>query len=212
MAYIYKITNTINSKIYIGKTEGSIDKRWKEHLGDFRKIRTEKRPLYEAMNKYGVENFSIHLIEETDQPEEREKFYIEQYRTYIGFEDCNGYNATLGGDGKSYVFQNPETVEVLIKMYNEKYSSRDIAKALNLDNNTVLSKLKSLGFEVSRWRARKKMIYQIDKKTNQIIQTFESIQDAAIALGNKTYRGHIGEACAGKRQTAYGFKWRFKEE
>ena len=32
----------------------------------------EKRPLYEAMKKYGVENFELTLIEETDIPEERE--------------------------------------------------------------------------------------------------------------------------------------------
>jgi len=212
MAYIYKITNKINDKIYIGKTESSIEKRWKEHLGDFGKKRTEKRPLYEAMNKYGVENFSIHLIEETNQPEEREKFYINQYRTYIGFEDCNGYNATLGGDGKTYAFQDLESIELLIKMYNDGYNSIGMAKVLNLDQNTVLSKLKSLGFEVSYNRVRRKAVSQIDKQTNEVIQEFESVEAAAISLGSKTYKGHICQVCSGERKSAYGYKWKYVSE
>lgn len=59
MAYIYCITNLINSKRYVGKTTTSIEERWKEHCYDFQKERCNKRPLYDAMNKYGVENFMI---------------------------------------------------------------------------------------------------------------------------------------------------------
>ena len=106
MPYIYKITNKINNKIYIGKTShSSIEERFKEHIRDSRKTRCEKRPLYDAMNKYGVENFSIEQIEQVKNDEiasEREQFWIEKLRTYIGFSDCNGYNATLGGDSKRY--------------------------------------------------------------------------------------------------------------
>lgn len=50
------------------------------------------------MRKYGIENFHIELIEETTNPEEREKYWIEYLGTYK-----NGYNATLGGDGKHYL-------------------------------------------------------------------------------------------------------------
>lgn len=64
MAYIYKITNKINGKVYIGKTLNSIQKRWREHLIDSKKRRCEKRPLYSAINKYGEENFEIEQIEE----------------------------------------------------------------------------------------------------------------------------------------------------
>ena len=94
MAYIYQITNKINGKVYIGKTEFSIEKRFKEHCRDFLREKNEKRPLYAAMRKYGVENFEISLIEETDNPNEREIFWIEYFGTFK-----YGYNATLGGDG-----------------------------------------------------------------------------------------------------------------
>ena len=98
MAYIYQITNDVNGKIYIGKTEFSIEKRFKEHCKDAFRPRNEKRPLYTAMRKYGINHFHIELLEETENPEEREKFWIEEKRSFK-----NGYNATLGGDGKKYI-------------------------------------------------------------------------------------------------------------
>ena len=63
MGYIYCITNLINNKRYIGKTTNSIEERFKEHCSDFQKERCSKRPLYDAMNKYGIENFKIEEIE-----------------------------------------------------------------------------------------------------------------------------------------------------
>ena len=63
MPYIYKITNNINGKVYIGKTNYTIEKRWKEHCHDYKKLSFQKRPLYRAMAKYGPENFSIEEIE-----------------------------------------------------------------------------------------------------------------------------------------------------
>ena len=92
MAYIYKITNDINDKVYVGKTEFSIEKRFKEHCRDAFKERNEKRPLYSAIKKYGVEHFHIELVEETDNPNEREIYWIEVLEGYT-----KGYNATLGG-------------------------------------------------------------------------------------------------------------------
>ena len=58
--YIYLIENKINGKKYIGKTYSSIEKRWKEHIKDRTRF---DRPLYRAMNKYGIENFSIQELE-----------------------------------------------------------------------------------------------------------------------------------------------------
>jgi hypothetical protein len=53
------------------------------------------------MRKYGIEHFHISLIEETCQPEERERYWIEYFSSFK-----NGYNATHGGDGKSYLDYN----------------------------------------------------------------------------------------------------------
>ena len=98
---IYIIRNDINDKVYIGKTTlPTIDARFKEHCKDAFRERNEKRPLYSAMRKYGIEHFTISLIEECQVKDdcEREIYWIQQYNSYK-----NGYNATFGGDGKHYL-------------------------------------------------------------------------------------------------------------
>ena len=142
MGFIYKITNDINGKIYIGKTElPDPYKRWKEHLQDYDRRRCEKRPLYAAMNKYGTEHFHFEVIEQTDNTVERERYWIDTLRTYVGFSDCNGYNATLGGDGKSYLNLD---VDEVIKYHTEEasYIAGDTAKHFNVDRSTIIKILK----------------------------------------------------------------------
>lgn len=67
MGYIYKITNLINGKEYIGKTSLTIEERFKQHIRDSRRRAFEKRPLYDAINKYGVDNFIIEEVEQCDE-------------------------------------------------------------------------------------------------------------------------------------------------
>ena len=97
MGYVYLITNKINNKKYVGKTELSIKARWKQHIKDSKKEQCETRPLYRAIRKYGAEHFSICKIDtgHGNELNSREQYWIQYYNTY---ED--GYNATLGGDGK----------------------------------------------------------------------------------------------------------------
>lgn len=74
MSYIYKIINDKNEKLYIGKTNKNIQKRFKEHCET--RFREPDRPLYRAMNKYGIEHFSIEKIEECNYNvvDDREKY------------------------------------------------------------------------------------------------------------------------------------------
>ena len=122
MAYIYKIENDINQKIYIGKTENSLRKRFQEHCRDARKNTEEHRPLYAAMKKYGEEHFHISLIEETDNPNEREKYWIETYGSFK-----NGYNATTGGDGQSYL-----DYDLIVDTYKELQNQKEVAQKLKI--------------------------------------------------------------------------------
>ena len=63
MGFIYKVTNDINEKIYVGQTAFSIEERWSEHLKDRLQQKSKNRPLYNAMNKYGIEHFKIEQID-----------------------------------------------------------------------------------------------------------------------------------------------------
>ena len=56
----------------------------------------------------------------------------------------------------------------------------------------------------------KKTIYQIDKDTNEIINTFSCLKEALDFIGKK-YKRSIEDVCNGKRSTAYGYKWKYKE-
>lgn len=96
----YKVTNTINGKIYIGFTSKDLETRKAAHL------RTQKQNLryfHKAMIKYGSENFSWDIIYQSKDKEhclkDMENYFINEYRSYVGFSDCKGYNLTLGGEG-----------------------------------------------------------------------------------------------------------------
>lgn len=214
MAYIYKITNLINNKCYIGKTLNTIQERWREHCSDYKKRDEEKRPLYSAMNKYGIENFKIEEIEQCNEDivNDREKYWIEYYGSFK-----KGYNATLGGDGKAYLDR-----KLLIKTYNEIQNLKKSAKILNIDAGHLSKILKENNIEVRSSKEVQneeygKEIAMIDLETNAIIKTFISLADAARYIKeqiNSTaeIRGmtvHIRQVAQGKRKTAYKYKWKF---
>jgi group I intron endonuclease len=95
---IYKITNVINNKVYIGLTTCSLNYRWKKHVTESKNLNNEKH-LYKSIRKYGLKNFKIEVLEDgiTDFKVlgEKERFYIKQYKS----TDPNfGYNLTPGGE------------------------------------------------------------------------------------------------------------------
>ena len=221
MAYIYKIVNDINGKIYIGKTSNTVEERFKEHIQDSKKKRCEKRPLYDAMNKYGIENFRIEQIEEVKNDEvasEREQFWINQLRTYIGFIDCNRYNATLGGDSKRYY-----DYQEIANKYMELKNQKETAKFFNCDVETVRKACVENNIEIISSQQiakdRQKKCVQMYDLENNFIQEFETMKDAAIwVIENKLttsnkidgVRSSIRKACNGQYKKAFNHIWKNK--
>lgn len=208
MAYIYKISNDINHKVYIGKTQYSLEKRFKEHCKDAFKRGEEKRPLYNAMQKYGVEHFFIELIEETEYPEEREKYWIEQYDSYK-----NGYNATLGGDGAPYL--DYEYIADTFKKIGYCTKTAEICNC-SVDSVEYIVNKMNLQNYFSKANINSKSVDRLDKQGNYI-DTFSSAYQAALYLGKITNTsngatGHIADVCKGRRQIAYGYKWKYSDE
>ena len=134
MAYIYKIVNQINNKVYIGKTLRTVEERWKEHSKDYMRRDYENRPLYNAMKKYGIENFSIEQVEECDYEivNEREKYWIEKFGSFK-----YGYNATIGGDGKAYADYN-----LIFSLWQQGKNNLEIQTILGYDTQTIRIALK----------------------------------------------------------------------
>lgn len=203
MAYIYKIINKVNNKLYIGQTSSTLQKRWCEHIKDSKKGLIN-RPLYSAFDKYGIENFEMVLLEETDSPSEREIYYIQKLRTYIGFKDSNGYNATLGGEGSTKLLWDKEKEQELYITYTRTKSVKKTAEILGHDKSSISKKLKEMGFKIEG--RSKKAVYKIDEDTEEILEWFPSASEAARHLGVNQKDSHIGKVCRGERTTAYGFK------
>ena len=205
---IYYIKNQVNGKGYVGKTLNSIQNRFQEHVADSQKTRCEKRPLYDAMNKYGVENFTIELLETApyDKLSEREQYWIAQKDTYK-----NGYNATRGGDGKVLY-----DYEAIIQKFRDGMLVKEIAEYFECCVDTVSAILTLAGEKpVSNFqKSKNKAVKCIDKNGTETI--FESRSDAAKWLVENHYTTstkingmatHINEVVTGKRKSYLGFKW-----
>lgn len=205
MAYIYQIQNDINNKLYVGKTEFSIEERFKQHCKDAFRERNEKRPLYAAMRKYGCEHFHISLIEETDKPEEREIYWIETLGTFK-----YGYNATKGGDGRSYldydlIYNLYMAGLTIIEIHNQYHWACDsIRKVLNKYGVSIEERKK----RGNQARQENRTIGMYDKETDQLLKTFINRKEAQNYL-QVSASDHIREVCLGKRKTAYGYKWKY---
>lgn len=117
MIGIYKITNKINQKIYIGLSR-NIEKRWKEHKNIAFNIKSPQynKHLYKAIRKYGIENFEFTVLEECLENElsQKEIYYIKQFNSFL-----EGYNETTGGE----FYDNPLKGE---NHFNHKLKVQDI--------------------------------------------------------------------------------------
>lgn len=200
MPYIYKIENNLNGKIYIGATTQSVEDRWKQHLSE--RNRSGHRPLYKAMNKYGIENFSVEIIEETNNLEERERYWIEYYRSFK-----YGYNATFGGQGKTYL-----DYDIILALWRDGKNIYEIHKITNYDEGAIRKVLKSNNISKNErfmrgQLAKQSPIAMLDKDTKEILRVFSSLREAHDFLG-KQQNGHIAAVCNGKRKVAYGYSWK----
>ena len=103
---IYKYTNKINGKIYIGLTTREIKERHREHVSDI----NDGTHFHNALKKYGVECFSLEIIDNADSHGElksKEQYWIRFYHSYG--DKTRGYNLTLGGDGALGAVLSDET-------------------------------------------------------------------------------------------------------
>ncbi len=95
MIGIYKITNSINGKCYIGQSN-YIERRFAQHKSPYEQQRYSEKPLYRAFKKYGIANFTFEILEECkiEELNEKEQYWIKTLQS-LTYE--NGYNVTVGG-------------------------------------------------------------------------------------------------------------------
>lgn len=137
MIGIYKIENLINRKIYIGQSR-NIKQRWKEHR--YRPFNKNSKqydcPFYRAIRKYGLENFSFVVLEETsiEDLDDKEKYWIKYYGSN---NPLFGYNCTIGGESATYTTLTKNQVDEIRNLLTTKISQQDIAKKYNVSQMTI---------------------------------------------------------------------------
>lgn len=235
---IYKITNNINKKIYIGQSV-DIERRWKEE-----KNNKDNSLIEQAIQQYGVKNFSFEIIEECNIKDlnEREIYWSKYYDSM----NLNiGYNDAPCGQSYSYIENQKKVCQFdreghYLQTFN---SATDACKILKLNcpshirkacegkkktaynymwkylndwNGENIPPYKTLvGSKESNAKIAKKLgkpVLCIDVKTEKVIKEYPSAIEAERQLQVSYPNGsHVSHVCRGKRSTAYGYKWVYKE-
>lgn len=225
MIGIYKITNQLNGKCYIGQSI-DIKTRWIQHLY-CGKNNFQKGKLYPAMFQEGIENFTFEVLEKCDLSQEelnnKERYWIQYYNSFN-----NGYNSTPGGQGEDSWQYNPSLIR---QLWDEGYTTGEIKQIVGCSRSTVNNRLQGYNdFNTFTSHQRScghnspfKKLEEMTEKQFQYfgkiievhqysllgdyIASYPTLEAAAKAVNGK-YPENIGECFRGNlHQTAYGYQW-----
>lgn len=169
--FIYKITNKINGKSYIGQTIQNVKERFYQRCATKCSQAILNMVIHKAINKYGKSNFTIEVIEEVESTNlnDRERYWIRYYDTYN-----NGYNSTEGGQDGIKLFKNLDT-ESIVREYKYGKSLREIGRLFNVDKQTSKDLLVRNNINLRTTRT-----YKLSQKDREDI-----IKDLSLGLSRK---------------------------
>ena len=169
--FIYKITNTINGKSYIGQTIQNVKERFYQHCATKCSKAVSNMAIHRAIKKYGKSNFTVEVIEEIDfaNLNDRERYWIKYYNSYN-----NGYNSTKGGQDGIKLFKNLDT-ESIVREYKSGKSLREIGRLFNVDKETIKDLLVRNNINL-----RTTKTYKLSQKDREDI-----IKDLSLGLSRK---------------------------
>lgn len=205
--YVYRHKNKINNKSYIGITCQQPEKRWANGEG------YKHQPFYEAIQKYGWNNFEHIILEQgltKEQATRRERFYIKCFNSFK-----NGYNFSEGGesgfDGGHHSEETKKNISENMKKFikeNDKDRGKRLYQILRSDptiNEKRIEHINNIfkpGSEAAKKRTEK------NKKRVKCVELnkfFNSVKEAAdFAQISDT---GISHCLHGKQKTAGGYHW-----
>ena len=169
--FIYKITNKVNGKSYIGQTIQNVKERFYQHCATKCSQAVLNMVIHKAITKYGKSNFTIEVIEEVESANlnDRERYWIRYYDSYN-----NGYNSTEGGQDGIKLFKNLDT-ESIVREYKSGKSLREIGRLFNVDKQTIKDLLVRNNINLRTTRT-----YKLSQKDREDI-----IKDLSLGLSRK---------------------------
>ena len=210
MGLIYKIENRINGKIYIGQTIQTLRARFGGHLNSLKASNNHKEgSLYYDMQKYGVTNFDVSVIERCDNNKlsERETYYINKYDSYN-----NGYNRTNGGS--AYFEVTDKVRKEIIEMAQSGMTATEIIATIGYSLTAILNVVKSEGIDINKDSGRGPIRVIQYTQEYKPIRSFESITEAYrnidSGVSESTFQHNVRRAC-GTGELLYGYHWAIAE-
>lgn len=212
LGFIYRITNKLNNKIYIGKTVNSIQHRWDQHISAAfaNKDKDEYNfLLHKAIRKYGISAFEVEAIEEVknENLSERESYWIAFYNSCILEEDANGYNMTYGGEGNLKISR-----QEIYDLWEEGFGSNSISQKTghcSVSIKQVLQTLSTYSKEENFARNTGTKVYQYSSD-GKLLRGYSSISMAARSVGVDP--SVINKCCNGHKQSAAGSYWSYQAD
>lgn len=227
MGYIYKITNIVNNKIYIGLTTQTIKERWRQHASSAysKKSKSYNEVFKKAIRKYGENSFKIEEIDNgftLEELKEKEKYWISYYNCCYANGGV-GYNGTEGGDSPTCPGVEIYHIDILtgeiietfstIKDAEQKYGrgiQEIIAGTIQKGEKPIHSGttwIKASDYEKLNsddLKKKFKVFCQLDKQ-GKLINFWLHQEDAAQEIQCST--GNIGSCLIGQRLSAGGYQW-----
>lgn len=209
---IYKVTNLINGKLYIGLTTKNLEKRRKEHV---KQVNNDSQlAFHRAIRKYGLDNFIWEVIDNAENKDElcnKEIYWISYYKTYTQLKNSNGYNMTVGGEGGTGRVFSEETKQIMSELKKGLFDGENNPMYGKHHTKETANKIsKSLkGKYVGGKNPRAKAIIQLTLD-GDFVAEHSNAKEVAVTRFNAVNGTNIIQCCRGVRKTAYGFIWVYK--
>lgn len=219
---IYKVTNLVNGKVYIGKTTQKINIRKNQHKYSSLKANS-KSLIHKAIRKYGWENFEwevIDLASSEDELNSKEIHWIKYHNTYL-----KGYNLTHGGDGSlgykpseeylAKIHEKPtsaklskeQVIQIKRLLITGNYTQREIAEMFEVTRETIkcIKTGKSWSYvEIDGFIPSKYSMKGADNPTSKL--TDEDVVEIKLMLKDGIKQQKIADLFGVTRSTIYKIK------